>query len=443
MPDLFRHPARRSRLYSLYKSRTPAFAGVARFGDDMMPTLKPITSFDPHAVRTQFPALAGKELSYLDSAASAQKPKAVIDAMTSVLQNHYANVHRGVYRYAEKTTGMFEAARGKVARFIGAEEREIVFTRNTTEAINLAASSWGRAFLKEGDEILLTTLEHHANIVPWQMLAKEKGLAVKFSPVGKNGGFDFEAWKALLTPKTKLAAFAHMSNVTGAILPVAEMTALAKKTGAVTLVDGSQAVVHLPVDVRDLGCDFYAFTGHKLYGPTGIGVLCGRHDLLEKMPPYQGGGEMIETVTTEGVTFKPPPTRFEAGTPAFVEAIGLGAAIDWLAGFDRKAVMDHEDAMLRYAEEKLAAMDGLHMWGNPKFRAGLLSFTMKGAHPHDVATILDQAGVAVRAGHHCAQPLMKALGVPATVRLSVGIYTLKEDIDRLIDGLLKARKLFG
>lgn len=400
-------------------------------------------TFDAAAVRAEFPALAGKPLAYLDSASSAQKPASVIDSMAHVMETHYANVHRGVYRYAEQTTVAFDAARAKVAGFIGGEAREIVFTRNATEAINLVAACWARANLKSGDEILLTMLEHHANIVPWHMLAREKGLVIKFAPLGKNGGFDFDAWKALLSPRTKLAAFTHMSNVTGAVLPVGEMTALARASGAVTLIDGSQAAVHMPVNVRDIGCDFYAFTGHKLYGPTGIGVLWGRYDFLDSMPPYQGGGEMIESVTTQAVTFKAPPTRFEAGTPAIVEAIGLGAAIDWLGRFDRAKVMAHETAMLRYAEERLAAIPGIKIWGNPAFRSGLVSFTMAGAHPHDVATILDQAGVAVRAGHHCAQPLMTALGVPATVRASIGIYTVAEDIDQLAEGLIKARRIFG
>lgn len=412
-------------------------------GRTMMELKKQNAVFDPQIARAQFPALAGREFSYLDSASSAQKPQAVIDAMINVMASHYANVHRGVYRYAEKTTEAFEAARKKVAGFIGAQNREIVFTRNATEAINLVAFSWARNFLKSGDEILLTMLEHHANIVPWQMLAQEKGLALKFAPLGKNGGFDFDAWKGLLSAKTKLAAFTHMSNVTGAVLPVAEMAALAKSAGAVSLIDGSQAAVHMPVDVTKIGCDFYALTGHKLYGPTGIGVLYGRYDLLDQMPPWQGGGEMIETVTTEKVTFKAPPTRFEAGTPAIVEAIGLGAAIDWLSGFDREEVRAYEAEILRYAEKELTAIDGIKLWGNPKFREGLVSFTMAGAHPHDVATILDQAGVAVRAGHHCAQPLMAALGVPATVRASIGIYTGKQDIDRLVEGLRKARKIFG
>lgn len=409
----------------------------------MMAVKKEIQGFDASAVRGQFPALAGHSLSYLDSASSAQKPRAVLDAMTGVMETHYANVHRGVYRYAEKTTEAFETARGKIARFVGAQPREIVFTRNATEAINLVAACWGRANIKAGDEILLTLLEHHANIVPWQMLARETGAIVKFAPIGKNGGFDYDAWKSLLSPRTRLAAFTHMSNVTGAVLPVAEMARLARAAGAVTLVDGSQAAVHLSVDVAALGCDFYAFTGHKLYGPTGIGVLWGRFGLLETMPPYQGGGEMIESVTVEGATFRAPPARFEAGTPAIVEAIGLGAAVDWLSGFDRATVMAHEEGLLSHAAERLAAIDGVRLWGNPKFRAGLLSFTLAGAHPHDVATILDQAGVAVRAGHHCAQPLMTALGIPATVRASFGIYSTQDDVDRLADGLLKARKIFG
>jgi cysteine desulfurase / selenocysteine lyase len=399
-------------------------------------------------LKQDFPVLAqsvnGQPVAYLDSAASAQKPQAVIDAMVRVMAEHYSNVHRGVYAFGAKTSVAYEEARQKVAGFLNAESpREIIFTRNTTEAINLAAASWGGAFLNAGDEIILTTLEHHANIVPWYFLKEKKGVVLKTVPVLENGALDMAAFDAALSKKTKLLAVTQMSNALGTVTPVADMVRKAKAVGAKTLIDGSQAVVHLPVDVRALGCDFYAFTGHKLYGPSGIGVLYGRTEVLADMPPYQGGGEMIEQVTFEKITYKEPPYRFEAGTPAIVEAIGLGAAIDYYAGLDVKAVHAHEAALLAAAEQRLAGIDGVKIWSRAPERAAILSFTVDKVHPHDVATIFDQMGLCVRAGHHCAQPLMKALGTPATVRASFALYNTMDDVERLAAGVQKVKKLFS
>lgn len=400
------------------------------------------------SVKHDFPILSqrvnGKAVSYLDSAASAQKPKVVIDAMSRVMSEHYANVHRGVYAFGAETSSAYEAARGKVAKFLNAaSEKEIVFTRNATEAINLVASSWGTKFLKAGDEVLLTELEHHANIVPWMMLKEKIGIVVKVVPVLKNGALDMAAFDNLLTSKTKLVAVTHMSNALGTVNPVADIVKRAKSVGAATLIDGSQAVVHLDVDVRVIGSDFYVFTGHKLYGPSGIGVLHGRSEMLNSMPPYQGGGEMIEQVTFDKVTYKEAPYRFEAGTPAIVEAIGLGAAIDYFSALDRAAVRAHEKELLTAAEKKISTIPGIRIWSQAPDRASILSLTVDGVHPHDIATVFDQMGLCVRAGHHCTQPLMKVLGVPATVRASFAIYNTMEDVERLIEALGKVKKLFG
>lgn len=397
--------------------------------------------------KADFPALSqlvnGRPVSYLDSAASAQKPQAVIDAMSRVMEEHYANVHRGVYAFGSKTSAAYEEARGKIAKFLGAAKpAEIVFTRNATEAINLVAASWGGAFLKSGDEVILTELEHHANIVPWYFLKETKGVVLKVIPVLKNGALDMAAFDAALSPKTKLMAVTQMSNALGTVLPVADMVRKAKAVGAKTLVDGSQAVVHLDVNVQDIGCDFYAFTGHKLYGPSGIGVLYGREEVLDTMPPYQGGGEMIEQVSFDKITYKEPPYRFEAGTPAIVEAIGLGAAVDYYAALDRKAIHAQEAMLLAEAEKRLAAIEGVKIWSQAPERAAILSFTIENVHPHDVATIFDQLGLCVRAGHHCTQPLMKALGTPATVRASFALYNTMEDVERLVEGITKVKKLF-
>ncbi len=407
--------------------------------------LKPVRGIAD--LKQDFPVLAqqvnGRPVAYLDSAASAQKPQVVIDAMTTVMEQHYSNVHRGVYTFGSKTSIAYEDARSKVAAFLNAPSREdIIFTRNTTEAINLAAASWGGTFLNAGDEVILTELEHHANIVPWYFLKEKKGVVLKVVPILKNGALDMAAYDAALSKKTKLVSVTHMSNALGTVNPVAAMVKKAKAVGAVTLVDGSQAAVHLDVDVQAIGCDFYAFTGHKLYGPSGIGVLYGRRDVLDSMPPYQGGGEMIEQVSFDKVTYKDPPYRFEAGTPAIVEAIGLGAAIDYYMALDRKAAHAHEAKLLAEAEQRLSAIEGVKIWSKAPERAAILSFTIDKAHPHDVATIFDQMGICVRAGHHCAQPLMKALGTPATVRASFALYNTMDDVMRLDEGVQKVKMLF-
>lgn len=407
-----------------------------------------MTAFSAVHVRNDFPIFSqqvnGRPVAYLDSAASAQKPRAVIDAMNDVLTRHYSNVHRGVYAFGAETSGAFESARGKIARFLNASsEREIVFTRNATEAINLVASTWGDANLKAGDEIILTELEHHANIVPWWMLKEKKGLTIRVVPILENGDLDMTAFQSLLSEKTKLVAVTHMSNALGTVTPVSDIVRMAKSAGAVVLVDGSQAVAHLDVDVQAMGADFYVFTGHKLYGPSGIGVLYGRLQVLEQMPPYQGGGEMIEHVSFDRITFKAPPYRFEAGTPAIVEAIGLGAAVDYFSALDRTGVHAHEKELLSMAEKGLTDMGGVKIWSRAVNRKAIVSFSIDGVHPHDVATVFDQIGLCVRAGHHCAQPLMKKLGVPATVRASIGLYNNMDDVNRLIEGVSKVRKLFG
>lgn len=429
-------------------------------------------------IKSDFPALSktvnGRTVCYLDSAASAQKPKQVIEAMNRVMQEHYANVHRGVYTFGSLTSTAFENARAKVAKFLNAaSEKEIVFTRNSTEAINLVAATFGET-LQAGDEIILTELEHHANIVPWWMLAQKKGVVIKVLPIREGGALDLAQFDKLLSPKTKLLAVTHMSNALGTINPVARMADKARAVGAKVLIDGSQAVVHVPVDVQDIGADFYVFTGHKLYGPSGIGVLWGRYDVLNSLPPYQGGGEMIELVSFDTVTFKEAPYRFEAGTPPIVEAIGLGAAIDYytsldkvvpaqagilsgtgtldprqyaahigMAGADKKVIHLHEALLLADAETRLAAIPGVKIYSRAPMRAAILNFTLDGIHPHDAATIFDQLGVAVRAGHHCTQPLMKALGVTATLRASFAAYNNSDDVARLEEAVLKARKMLA
>ena len=399
------------------------------------------------AMKQDFPALGqqvnGRVVAYLDSASSAQKPQCVIDAMTRVMAEHYANVHRGVYTFGSKTTLAFEESRKKVARFLKAKtENEIVFTRNATEAINLVAASFGQS-LQAGDEIILTELEHHANIVPWYFLKEKKGVTIKVAPLKADRSLDMEAFGKLLGPKTKLVAVTQMSNVLGTIVPVAEIVSKAHAAGAKVLVDGSQAVVHLDVDVQKIGCDFYVFTGHNLFGPSGIGVLYGRYDVLDAMPPYQGGGEMIEQVSFDKITFREPPYRFEAGTPAIVEAIGLGAAIDYFSALDKAEIRAHEQKLLQAAEKSLAAIPGVKIFSTAPERAAILSFMIDKVHPHDVATVFDQLGIAVRAGHHCAQPLMKVLGVPATVRASFALYNTLDDVERLAEGVHKVKKLFS
>ena len=405
-------------------------------------------TFPIDRLRADFPALDqtihGHPLAYLDTGASAQKPRAVIDAMTRFMERDYANIHRGVHTLSQRATDAYEAVRAKARAFINAaHDDEIVFTKGATESINLVAQTWGRTFLKAGDEILITALEHHANIVPWQMLRDALGVVLRVVPVTPQGEVRLEDVRAALTKRTKLVAFAHVSNVLGTILPAQDIIALAHQAGALTLVDACQSVSHMPVDVQDLDADFLVFSGHKLYGPTGIGVLYGKRDILAHMPPYQGGGDMIASVTFEKTTYKDPAHRFEAGTPPIVEVIGLGTAFDYLQVLGMDSLARHEDALLTYATEALAQIPSVRIIGTAPAKSGLLSFVMDCAHPHDIGTILDRHGVAVRAGHHCAQPLMDHLGLVATVRASFGLYTTREDIDALVRALRKVQEIFG
>lgn len=404
--------------------------------------------YDVERIRQDFPALStlvrGKPLVFLDSAASAQKPKQVIDAVTRMYEAEYANVHRGLHYLSELATARYEGAREKVQTFINAKHsHEIIYTRGTTDALNLVAQSYARAFLEEGDEIIITTMEHHSNIVPWQMIRDEKGLVLKAADVDEEGAFHLSALEALVTDRTKIIAVPHVSNVLGTVLPVKEIAALAHKAGAILVVDGAQGVTHMPVDMQDLDCDFYAFSGHKLYGPTGIGILYGKEELLEKMPPVQGGGDMISTVTLEKSTWADLPHKFEAGTPPIVQAVGLGAAVDYVNAIGMAAIGAHEGDVLTYATQRLASVEGLRLIGTAPGKASVLSFVMDCAHPHDISTIIDQAGVAVRAGHHCAQPLMDRFDVPAMARASLGLYNTRQDIDALVDSLEKVREIFS
>ncbi|MGZ8981934.1 MAG: cysteine desulfurase, partial [Burkholderiaceae bacterium] len=380
---------------------------------------------------------------YLDSAASAQKPRAVLDAMRDAYERDYANVHRGVHMLSQRATEAFEAARRKVAQFINARRAtEIVFVRGATEAINLVASTFGRKMLQAGDEIVISELEHHSNIVPWQLLRDERKIALKVAPIDDAGNLLLDRFADLLSPRTRLVAMTHVSNALGTITPIAEIVRLAHGVGAFVLVDGCQAVPHTRVDVQAIGADFYAFSGHKIYGPTGIGVLYGKERILDEMPPYQGGGEMILSVTFERTTYKKAPHRFEAGTPAIVEAIGLGAAVDYLEKIGLDRIKAHEHALLEYATERLSALPRLRLVGTAARKAAIASFVVDGVHPHDIGTILDQSGVAIRAGHHCAQPLMHRLGLPATARASFGLYNTVDDVDALADGLQVVLELF-
>ena len=404
--------------------------------------------FDADNVRADFPILSrtvhGKPLVFLDSGASAQKPRAVIDAISQCYEAEYANIHRGVYELSAKATQAYEGARARVQRFVNARSAsEIVFTKGATEAINLVATSWGGAFLGEGDEVVLSVLEHHANIVPWQLLRERTGIVLKVVPTDERGDFPLDAYEALVGPRTKLVALTHVSNALGTVTPVDEIVRIAHDRGALVLLDGAQGIVHCPVDVQAMDVDFYCFSGHKLYGPSGIGVLYGKESLLAAMPPYQGGGDMIERVTFERTTFAPPPARFEAGTPPIAGTVGLHAAIDYVASFDPAAVAAHEHDLLTYATERLAALNSVRLYGTAPGKAAIVSFTMDDVHAHDVGTILDRAGVAVRVGHHCAQPLMDHFGIAGTVRASFGLYNSRADIDRLIDGLDEVREIFG
>jgi cysteine desulfurase/selenocysteine lyase len=403
-------------------------------------------AFDPEAIRAQFPILGrqvnGKPLVYLDSAASAQKPRAVIEAMTRAMEHSYANVHRGLHTLANETTEAYEAARKSVAELLNADAVEIVFTKGATEAINLVASGLG-ATLKAGDEILLTEMEHHANIVPWHFLRERQGVVLKFAGVTDDGRLDIESFKSLLSARTKVVGISHMSNVLGTVNPVAELTRLAHEAGAMVLIDGCQAVVHQRVDVKALDADFYVFSGHKLYGPTGIGALYGKAERLSSLPPYQGGGEMIGNVSLEEISYADPPHRFEAGTPPILEAIGLGAAIDWLAGVDRAAAAAHEHALYDHVRERLSGANWLRVLGEAPGKGAIFSFTVDGAHAHDVAQILDKYGVAVRAGTHCAEPLMKRFGVTSSARASFALYNTHEEADAFVDALTKTQAFFA
>ncbi len=403
---------------------------------------------DPRRIREDFPIFGerarGKPLVYLDSTASAQKPRQVIDAMTSMYEHAYANVHRGIYELSERATQMYEDARRNIARFINARShREIVFVRNATEAINLVAYAWGLSRLTPEDEILVTQMEHHSNLVPWQLVAARTGARLRWVPITPDGHLDMDAVDRLLNERTRLFAFTAMSNVLGTITPVRELVSRAHSVGALALVDGAQSVPHLPTDVQAWDADFVAFSGHKMLGPTGIGVLYGKRALLEEMPPFLAGGEMIREVTMEGATWNDVPYKFEAGTPAVVEAVGLGAAVDYLRELGMERVHAHERALVAYAYDRLSALDGVRILGpGPEDRGGVLAFVVEGVHPHDVAAFLDYEGIAVRAGHHCAQPVHDAYGVPATTRASFYIYNDREDVDRLVDALRRAIRMF-
>jgi cysteine desulfurase/selenocysteine lyase len=406
------------------------------------------TSTAPAGLRSDFPILSmtvrGKPLAYLDSAATSQKPRQVIDAVSEFYSSANANIHRGVHLLGERATLAYEGAREKVARFVGASGAdEIVFTRGTTESLNLVANAWGRSVLGPGDEVLVTGMEHHSNLVPWQLLCQATGATLRAVPVTDAGELDLDAVDRHLSRNPRIFAFTHVSNVLGTVNPVAELAARARNTGTVTVVDGAQSVPHLAVDVRALGCDFFAFSGHKVFGPTGIGVLYGRRELLERMPPWQGGGSMIASVTLERSSFAPPPARFEAGTPAIAEAVGLGAALDYLEAAGIEEVGAWEAELLAYAVETVSGVPGVRIIGSPPERVGVLSFVVEGVHPHDVSAVLDDEGIAVRAGHHCAQPLMERFAVPATVRASFAFYNTMEEVDRLRTGLERVRKVFG
>lgn len=413
----------------------------AAFRDDTPP-------YDVDAVRRDFPILAktvyGKPLVYLDNGASAQKPQAVLDRMMKAYTEEYANVHRGLHYLSNAATEAYEEAREIVRGFLNAESVEqVIFSRSSTEAINLVAAAWGGANLKPGDEVILSILEHHSNIVPWNFHREKNGVVIKWAPILEDGTFDLEAFERLVTPRTKIVAITHMSNVTGTVIPIKDVVRIAHAHGAVVFVDGSQGAVHLPVDVQDLGADFYVFTGHKVYGPTGIGVLYGKKHLLDAMPPWQGGGEMIREVTEDLVTYNDPPHRFEAGTPPIVQAIGLGAALRYMENLGRERILAHETLLRDYAMERLGAMDSIRIFGTTKEKGAIVAFEMKGAHAHDVATVIDRSGVAVRAGTHCAMPLLARYGVTSTCRASFGLYNTTGEVDKLVEALQRAETLFG
>ena len=405
-------------------------------------------SFDVHAVRRRFPILArtvrGRPLAYLDNGASAQRPDSVIEAVDDYERRHHANIHRGVHTLSQEATSLYETARDRLVRFINARSRhEVVFVRGTTEAINLVAQSYARPLLQPGDEILITHLEHHANIVPWQMVCEQTGATLVVAPIDSHGEVHADAVVALMTPRTRLLACAQVSNALGTVLPIRRLIAAAKARGIATLIDGAQAVSHMPVDVQELGCDFYAFSGHKMFGPTGVGVLYGREQLLERMPPWQGGGEMILAVTFAKTTYNGLPNKFEAGTPNISGAVGLGAAVDFILDLDRDAAHAHESALLQHATAALSKIPELRIVGTARDKASLVSFAVAGVHPHDLGTILDEDGIAIRTGHHCAMPVMEFFKLPATARASFAFYNTFEEIDRLAAGVERARKMFA
>jgi cysteine desulfurase/selenocysteine lyase len=409
----------------------------------------PATSgLDVERLRQDFPILSqrvrGKPLVYLDNAATSQKPRPVIEAVSRFYATENANIHRGVHYLSERATEAYDGVRQRVARFLNAgSPAEIVFTRGTTEAINLVAQAWARGSLRPGDEILLTVMEHHSNIVPWHLVAGQTGAVVRAIPVSDLGELDLAAFDRLLTDRVRLLAVTHVSNALGTINPVRWMVSRAKERGVVTLVDGAQAAPHLPVDVQTLGCDFFAFSGHKVFGPTGVGVLYGRAELLQAMPPWQGGGDMIETVSLERSTYAPPPARFEAGTPMIAEVIGLGAALEYVEGVGQAAIGAWEEELLGYATAQVRELEGVRLIGTAREKAAVLSFVVQGVHPHDVGAVLDDEGIAIRAGHHCAQPLMRRFGIPATARASFAFYNTREEVDALVQGLVRVRKVFG
>lgn len=405
-------------------------------------------TYDVERIRADFPALAmqiyGKPLVYLDNAASAQKPQTVLDRIQKAYTTEYANVHRGLHYLANEATEAYEAARETVRAFLNAPRKEeIIFTRNATEALNLVAATFGRERLKEGDEVVLSIMEHHSNIVPWHFLRERQGAVIKWAPVDDDGNFLLDEFEKLLTPRTRMVAITQMSNALGTIVPVKDVVRMAHARGIPVLVDGSQAAVHLDVDVQDIGCDFYVFTGHKVYGPTGIGVLWGRYDLLAAMPPFNGGGEMIHEVYEDRVTYGEPPHRFEAGTPPIVQAIGLGAAIDYMNSVGKERIRLHEDALVHYAHERLREINSLRIVGQARDKGAIVSFELKGAHPHDVATVIDRSGVAVRAGTHCTMPLLNRFGLTATCRASFAMYNTRAEVDALAASLRKAQEFFG
>jgi cysteine desulfurase/selenocysteine lyase len=408
----------------------------------------PAAPLDVQRIREDFPILRqlirGKPLVYLDTAATSQKPQAVIDAITRFYRSENANIHRGVHYLSEQATLAYDRARDKVARFLNARHsHEVIFTRGTTESINLVAQSYARTFLNAGDEILITGMEHHSNIVPWQLVSEQTGAVLRAAPITEAGELDLEGFERLLSPRTRFVAVVHLSNALGTINPIKRIIELAHARGVPVLVDGAQSAPHLPVDVQQLDCDFFAFSGHKLYGPTGVGVLYGREQLLDRMPPYQGGGDMIATVTIQRSTWAPLPAKFEAGTPMIAQAVGLGVAIDYVTGLGLEAIGTWEQHLLAYATERVSQLEGIRLIGTAREKAGVLGFVLEGVHPHDIGTVLDDAGVAIRAGHHCAQPVMDRFSVPATARASFGLYNTPAEVDVLVEGLVTVKKMFA